>query len=89
MATTCPGWRSGRNDLAGRFDLNAVQIAAAGFLAPVVALEVKFKKPLRFAEEARVLTTHSPVGDGHAGISQPYSRSHRRGGRRRARQSTP
>ena len=47
----------GRNDLAGRFELNAVQIVAAGFLAPVVALEVQFKKPLRFAEEARVLTT--------------------------------
>ena len=48
---------AGRNDLAGRFGLDAVQIAAAGYLAPVVALEVQFKKPLRFAEEARVMTT--------------------------------
>lgn len=48
---------AGRNDLAGRFELDAAQIAAAGYLAPVVALELQFKKPLRFADEARVLTT--------------------------------
>ena len=48
---------AGRNDLAGRFGLDAMQIADAGYLAPVVALEMKYRKPLRFAEEARVMTT--------------------------------
>ena len=47
----------GRNDLAGRFDLNATQIAALGYLAPVVALDLQFKKPLRFGEEVQVQTT--------------------------------
>jgi acyl-CoA thioester hydrolase len=47
----------GRNDLAGRFDLNADQVTAAGFLAPVVALEVKYKRPTRFDEELRVMTS--------------------------------
>ena len=47
----------GRNDLAGRFDLNADQVTAAGFLAPVVALELKYKRPARFDEELRVMTS--------------------------------
>lgn len=47
----------GRNDLAGRFDLDADQVAAAGFLAPVVALELKYKRPARFNEELRVMTS--------------------------------
>jgi acyl-CoA thioester hydrolase len=47
----------GRNELAGQFGLNAEQIAAAGFFAPVVALELQFKKPARFDEELRVMTT--------------------------------
>lgn len=47
----------GRSELAGLFDLDAEQLAAAGYLAPVVTLEVNYKRPLRFAEEARVLTT--------------------------------
>jgi acyl-CoA thioester hydrolase len=47
----------GRNDLAGMFRLNADQIAEAGYLAPVVALELKFKRPARFGEELRILTT--------------------------------
>jgi len=47
----------GRNDLAGMFRLNADQIAAAGYLAPVVALELKFKRPARFDEELRILTS--------------------------------
>jgi len=41
----------GRNDLAGRFDLNAEQIGAAGYRAPVVNLELKFKRPARFNEQ--------------------------------------
>jgi len=47
----------GRNDLAGRFDLDAHQVAAEGFLAPVVALELKYKRPARFNEELRVMTS--------------------------------
>lgn len=47
----------GRSDLAGRFGLNAFEIEAAGYQAPVVELELKFKRPLRYDEEARVMTT--------------------------------
>lgn len=47
----------GRNDLAGRFGLNAEQIGAAGYLAPVVALELKFRRPARFDEELRIMTS--------------------------------
>lgn len=51
----------GRNDLAGRFELDADQIAAAGYLAPVVSLELKFLRPARFAEELRVETSLRPM----------------------------
>lgn len=47
----------GRNDLAGRFGLNAQQITALGYLAPVVSLELQFRKPARFDEQLRVMTT--------------------------------
>ena len=47
----------GRNDLAGRFGLAADQIAAAGFYAPVVALELKFLRSARFDEELRIRTS--------------------------------
>ena len=47
----------GRNELAGQFGLNAEQISVAGYLAPVVALELQFRKPARFDEELRVLTS--------------------------------
>ncbi len=47
----------GRNELAGRFDLNADQVAALGYLSPVVALELKFKRPALFDEELRVMTS--------------------------------
>lgn len=46
-----------RNDLAGRFGVDAAQIAAAGFQAPVVSLELKYLRPAHFGEELRVLTT--------------------------------
>ena len=49
-----------RNDLAGRFGIDAAQIAAAGYLAPVVALEVKYLRPVRFCEELTVRTTLVP-----------------------------
>lgn len=47
----------GRNDLAGRFGLDAEQIAAAGYIAPVVLLELKYLRPARFGDELRVRTT--------------------------------
>lgn len=48
---------AGRSDLAGRFGLDPAQLAASGYLAPVVALELKYLRPLRFGDQARVLTT--------------------------------
>lgn len=47
----------GRNDLAGRFELNAEQIGAAGYRAPVVSLELSFKRPARFNEQLTIGTT--------------------------------
>jgi len=47
----------GRSELAGRFGLDADQLAAEGFLAPVVTLELQYRKPLRYGEEAWVRTT--------------------------------
>jgi acyl-CoA thioester hydrolase len=47
----------GRNELAGRFGLNAEQIDSLGYPAPVVALELQFKRPARFGEELRVMTS--------------------------------
>ena len=51
----------GRNDLAGLFGLDAAQVMVAGYLAPVVALELKFKRPVRFGDELRVLTSLQPT----------------------------
>jgi acyl-CoA thioester hydrolase len=47
----------GRNDLAGRFDLDALQLLAAGYLGPVVGLELKFLRPARFNDELTICTT--------------------------------
>lgn len=47
----------GRSELAGLFGLDAEQLAAEGYLAPVITLELHYKRPLRYAEEALVLTT--------------------------------
>lgn len=47
----------GRNALAGRFDLDAFQLVAAGYLGPVVALELKFLRPARFNDEVTIQTT--------------------------------
>ena len=46
----------GRNDLAGRFEMDAAQLAAAGFLGPVINLELKFHNPARFKDEIIVRT---------------------------------
>jgi acyl-CoA thioester hydrolase len=47
----------GRNELAGRFGLDAEQVDAAGFIAPVVLLELKYLRPARFGEELRIRTS--------------------------------
>ena len=47
----------GRNDLTGKFGLNAEEIGAAGFRAPVVNLELRFKRPARFNERLTVATS--------------------------------
>lgn len=47
----------GRNALAGEFGLDAFQLAAAGYMGPVVALELKFLRPARFNEELTIQTT--------------------------------
>ncbi len=47
----------GRNALAGRFDLDAFQLAALGCLGPVVALELKYLRPARYNDELTIRTT--------------------------------
>ena len=47
----------GRNKLAGRFGLDAEQLAAAGYLGPVVTLELKYLRPARFNDRLIVRTT--------------------------------
>jgi acyl-CoA thioester hydrolase len=47
----------GRNELAGRFGLAADQLASAGYLGPVVTLELKYLRPARFNERLTVQTT--------------------------------
>ncbi|BCS54299.1 thioesterase family protein [Geobacter sp. SVR] len=50
----------GRNDLAGRFGLDAAQLSEAGYLGPVVGLEVKYHSPARFKDEIIVRTSLRP-----------------------------
>lgn len=47
----------GRNALAGQFELDAFQLKAAGYLGPVIALELKFLRPARFNDELTIQTT--------------------------------
>ena len=47
----------GRNELAAPFGLDAEQIKASGYLAPVVTLELKFLRPARYGELLTVRTT--------------------------------
>lgn len=47
----------GRNALAGQFDLDAMQLAAVGYLGPVVALELKFLRPAHFNDELTICTS--------------------------------
>jgi acyl-CoA thioester hydrolase len=47
----------GRNALAGQFGLDAFQLTTAGYLGPVVALELKYLRPARFNDELTIQTT--------------------------------
>lgn len=47
----------GRNELAARFGMGVEEIAAAGFMAPVVELNIKYRKSARVHEALRVRTT--------------------------------
>lgn len=47
----------GRNDLAGRFGLDAAQLGELGFLGPVISLEIKYLNPARFKDEILVRTS--------------------------------
>ncbi|MBK5276267.1 MAG: acyl-CoA thioesterase [Desulfuromonadales bacterium] len=51
----------GRNDLAGRFGLDAAQLTELGFLGPVVSLELKYLSPARFKDEILVRTSLRPT----------------------------
>jgi len=43
--------------LAGRFELDAFQLTALGYLGPVVSLELKYLRPARFNDELTIQTT--------------------------------
>ena len=47
----------GRNELAARFGMGVEDIAAAGFMAPVVELNLKYRKSARVDEKLRVRTS--------------------------------
>ncbi len=51
----------GRNDLAGRFGMDALQLAELGFLGPVVNLEVRYLRPARFKDEIIIRTSLRPT----------------------------
>lgn len=50
----------GRSELAGRFGLDAFQLAELGYLGPVVNLEIKYLRPARFNDELTVRTRIIP-----------------------------
>ena len=50
----------GRNDLAGRFGMDAAQLTELGYLGPVVKLEVKYLQPARFKDELLIRTSLHP-----------------------------
>lgn len=47
----------GRNELAGRFGLDAVQLHELGYLGPVVSMDIKYLRPARFNDTITVRTT--------------------------------
>lgn len=50
----------GRSELAGRFGLDAFQLAELGYLGPVINLEIKYLRPARFNDELTVRTRIVP-----------------------------
>ncbi len=50
----------GRTALAGLFGLDPDQLASAGFLGPVVELQVKYLRPARFNDQVTVRTRLRP-----------------------------
>lgn len=50
----------GRSGLAGRFGLDAFQLAEMGYLGPVINLEIKYLRPARFNDELTVRTRIIP-----------------------------
>jgi acyl-CoA thioester hydrolase len=51
----------GRNDLAGRFGLDASQLSELGLLGPVVNLEIKYLSPARFKDQVVIRTSLKPT----------------------------
>ena len=47
----------GRAGLARTFGLDADQLVSLGYLAPVVHLELKYRKPARYGQELHIRTT--------------------------------
>ena len=47
----------GRSALAGQFGLDPLQLTAAGFLGPVVDIDLKFIRPTRFNDELLISTS--------------------------------
>ncbi len=50
----------GRNALSGQFGLDADQLSAAGFLGPVVDLQLKYLRPARFNDQITIRTRLRP-----------------------------
>lgn len=50
----------GRSELAGRFGLDAFQLAELGYLGPVVNLEIKYLRSARFNDELTIRTRIVP-----------------------------
>lgn len=51
----------GRNELAGRFGLDASQLWELGYLGPVVSLEIKYLTPARYNDRIVVRTSLRPT----------------------------
>jgi len=50
----------GRSELAGKFGLDAFQLAELGYLGPVVNLEIKYLRPARCNDQLTVRTRLMP-----------------------------
>jgi acyl-CoA thioester hydrolase len=50
----------GRNALSGQFGLDADQLSVAGFLGPVIDLQLKYLRPARFNDQITIRTRLRP-----------------------------